>query len=154
MPDDELIRPFIDANVLFSATHKPENVFVRIWAMTGVVPTTSLHAITEVRNNIGEAAQRRRLESLLRWSVIVGDRPDDLIPPNTVLRAKDRPILSAAIGADCNYLLTSDKHDFAHLYKRTIKGVYIMYTMDFCYAFQYRLDLDMLAYNFSEATGW
>ena len=122
--------------------------------MTGVVPTTSHHVIREVRNNIVGDAQKRRLAVLLRWSVVVNDPDNNPIPQDVHLAKKDRPILAAAIAAKRNYLLTSDRHDFAHLYKHTIEGVYIMYTNDFGWAFQYRVDLDMLAYNFSEAAGW
>jgi predicted nucleic acid-binding protein len=103
--------------------------------MTGVVPTSSPYAIGEVIKNIRKNAagqvQERRLGILLRWTVVTDDPVVDPIPTDIVLAKKDRPILAAAIASKCNYLVTSDQHDFARLYKQSIDGVYIMHTRAF-----------------------
>ena len=48
------------------------------------------------------------------------------IPPDTILVEKDRPILSAALSAHANFLLTGDKNHFGHLYGTSVKETLIL----------------------------
>jgi predicted nucleic acid-binding protein len=54
---------------------------------------------------------------------------------------KDRPILAAAISASLDYLVTGDKHHFAHLYGMAISGVQIINPTDFLSLHEDRLPL-------------
>jgi toxin ParE1/3/4 len=44
---------------------------------------------------------------------------------------KDKPILGAAMGAGCAYLVTGDKRVFGHLYGKTVEGVTVLNYLDF-----------------------
>lgn len=67
----------------------------------------------------GATDWRRLIRPLLKTvgSVYVIDRP--IVFDTT----KDRPVLLSAIGSDAEYLVTSDKTDFAHILGTVVYGV-------------------------------
>jgi predicted nucleic acid-binding protein len=108
----EVLRVFLDANILFSASLKEEHRFLQLWKMRDLIPMTSPYAVDEVqRNCIGEA-HAARLVRLLGQTHLVSDVPGSFLPPGILLSPKDAPILVAAIFAGADYLITGDKHHF------------------------------------------
>ena len=109
----DLLRVFLDANILFSAAYKINNGFLEFWSTPGLTAMTSFYAAQEARRNCHGQEHRRRLESLLAQTVIVSDATDSTLPPPITLPDKDRPILVAAINAGADYLITGDKGHFS-----------------------------------------
>jgi predicted nucleic acid-binding protein len=122
MPD--VLRVFLDANILFSATHTPNHGFLRFWTTSEILAMTSLYAVRETRRNCKNQSQLQRLEILLERTVIVSDAPHNALPPGIDLPAKDVPILLAAINAGADVLVTGDKDHFSRWMNRPIKTRY------------------------------
>jgi uncharacterized protein len=112
---------FLDANVIFSASYKPNSKFLAFWNTPNVLIMTSLYAAEEVRRNCETQEQSHRLEALLEQTTIVSDSYYSVLPRNIVLPEKDRPILSSAIDAGATYLVTGDRKHFGSLMNRPIK---------------------------------
>lgn len=119
-------RVFLDANVLFSAAHRPQSHVLWLWERKGIRLLTSEYAIEEARRNLAGAECLERLTGLTAGIEIV------LMPPlaSTVehsqevrLPEKDQPILAAAIQAATTHLLTGDKKHFGSYFGRTVAGV-------------------------------
>jgi len=108
----EDLRVFLDAYILFSAALKTATSFDRFWIMRDLVLLTSRYAADEVRRNSIHAAQDSKLEVLLQKMHLVSDAPGGYLPSNIILPAKDAPILSAAIQAGADFLITGDRHHF------------------------------------------
>jgi len=121
-----MVRVFLDANVLFSASNTGSNIarLIQLLIEHGQAVSSDF-AIEEARRNISikrpnwvdgfnalvdqvEAASSTRFEL-----------PVQLIE-------KDQPILCTAIRAECVYLATGDKRDFGHLYNTTIQKVQVV----------------------------
>jgi len=117
-------RLFLDANVLSAAAYRPEAGLRRLWELSDCVLYTSRYAIGEARVNLGEHAQRERLEKLCRPIHLV-DASTALLPPGILLPQKDRPILAAAIEASATHLLTGDVREFGNLLGKIVAGVLI-----------------------------
>jgi uncharacterized protein len=109
----EILRAFIDANVLFSAAYHPGHEFLAFWHDPGVACLTSFYAADEALRNCVNAAHRSRLEALLEQTHFVSDATGFLLPAPITLPPKDRPILAAAMQAGADYLITGDKIHFA-----------------------------------------
>jgi predicted nucleic acid-binding protein len=124
--DFSLLRIYLDANVLFSAAYSDRNRFLDFWRMHAVIPISSPYAIFEARSHAHRPGHSERLETLLAKTQLVSDVDVRFIPSDIVLVEKDRPILSAAIGAGVDYLVTGDKNDFGHLCARSILGVKVI----------------------------
>jgi predicted nucleic acid-binding protein len=107
-----MLRVFLDANVLFSASSAPDHNFLRLWRDPNVVCITSFYVADEVRRNCVNASHRRRCESLLKQTHLVSGAADFQPPPRIILPVKDRPILAAAMQAGADYLITGDKAHF------------------------------------------
>lgn len=108
----ENLRVFLDANVLFSASLKTATSFDRFWIMRDLVLLTSPYATDEVRRNCVHTAQSSKLERLLQQMHLVSDAPGGYLPSSIVLPPKGAPILSAAIHAGADFLVTGDRHHF------------------------------------------
>jgi predicted nucleic acid-binding protein len=119
MPD--VLRVFLDSNILFSATHKPNHGFLQFWTTPELVPMTSLYAVRETRRNCKNQSQLQRLEFLLERTVIVSDAPRNVLPRGIDLPPKDAPILLAAIDAGADLLITGDKDHFSPWMDRPLK---------------------------------
>jgi len=127
------MRLFLDANVLFSAAHR-ETGSVRaffVLARAGVCElVSSAYAVEEARRNIlrkypGRSADLRALTAAL---TLCGEanRPTLAWAAQHGLPPKDVPILAAAVQAQVDLLVTGDRTDFGHLYRKTLRGVTIL----------------------------
>lgn len=122
-------RAFLDANVLFSAAYKTNSSLTRLWHLSDVEFVTSAYAVEEATRNITLAKPDRlpALQDLLMQTMVIGDPAQFPDLPETIdLKAKDRPILAAAIATHCDYLITGDKTDFGSYYGRVVRGVLIL----------------------------
>lgn len=131
MPELPALRVYLDSNVLFSASRDEPSRFVNFWMLRDVTVVTSQYAVGEVSRNIKSLEHRKRFENLLARTQFVSDADVRLIPADTLLVAKDQPILAAAIAASVDYLVTGDKRHFTHLYAKTISGVHVISPTDF-----------------------
>lgn len=120
------MRIFLDANVLFSASNAPSNV-ARLMQLVlrGHTGVTSDFALEEVGRNIAakRPTWRRAFDAIKAGIEVV---PSVVFPLSVTLDAKDRPILCAAIRAECHLLATGDRQHFGHLYGQTIDGVTVV----------------------------
>jgi hypothetical protein len=85
-----------------------------------------LFVIEEARRNLASKYPQRlgSFGALLRQLTVVGVSRWDLgISKSLPLPEKDQPVLAAAIGLDCDVLLTGDRTHFGPLYGRTFQGV-------------------------------
>lgn len=122
-------RPFLDANVLFSAAHKPGSRISSLWALMDTELVTSQEALDEARRNL-EAHNPRavpRLVALCSSLDIVSAATERVALSDQIsLVAVDRSLLVAAIAASCTHFLTGDKRHFAALYGQTVSGVLVL----------------------------
>ncbi len=125
-------RIFLDANVLFSASWKEKAGVAELWKVDGATLVTSAYALAETIRNIEDRAQRARLEKLMqRVDVVPGARPGQALPDGVFLRAKDMPILQAAIASGATHLITGDLRDFKQLFGKRIDGVLVLRPRDY-----------------------
>lgn len=115
---------FLDANVLFSAAHRPAWTIGRLIVTAEADFITSRYAILEARRNL-DPESRPQLDQMLRRMRIVPDA-FGAPPPGVVLRGKDIPILASAAAAGADLLVTGDERDFGSLFGRTLGGVKII----------------------------
>jgi hypothetical protein len=114
-------KPFLDANVLFTAAHNPGGkcAFVIELGRRGCwsVLTCTL-AVEEARRNLAvkfpDSVQRLTalLKSIEVLATVGGRDCPVALPP------KDRPILVTALSAKCTHLLTGDRRHFGKLMNR------------------------------------
>ena len=100
-------RAFLDANVLFSAAYKTNASLTRLWQLPDVEFVTSAYAVEEATRNITLTKPDRlsALQDILMQTRIINDPTQFPDLPKTInLKAKDRPILAAAIATHCHYL--------------------------------------------------
>lgn len=120
------MRVFLDANILFSASHPR-------WHTHGLIQlllqhcecVTSVYAAEEAIRNVtrhfpAALAGLTKLLSQLEYSEGAGESLD------IQLEAKDYPILAAAIGGGATHLLTGDHRHFGHLMGTEVQGVRIV----------------------------
>ncbi|MEM6260839.1 MAG: hypothetical protein AAGC72_17720 [Planctomycetota bacterium] len=121
-----MLRVFLDANVLFSASNADSNIarLIVLLIETGQAVTSDF-AAEEARRNVmlKRPAWTDALGKLLGQVEVVTSIQFDL--PVT-LAEKDRPILCTSIRSNCQYLATGDRRDFGHLYDHTIEGVTVI----------------------------
>lgn len=92
---------------------------------------TSSYALEEARRNLEGPERLRRLEELADRVRIAGEAGQDLLPDGLELRAKDAPILAAAIHARATHLLTLDRRDFGLFLGKRIRGVLVLHPRDY-----------------------
>ncbi len=119
------IRIYVDSNVLFSASYSDRNRLLQFWHLRNVSLVVSSIAITESIHHARRPDHAARLQTLLSSAEVVSNPDARRLPKEVILAAKDRPILTAAIAAKVNFLVTGDKNHFRHLYGTTVGGVYI-----------------------------
>lgn len=117
---------FLDANVLFSAAYRADAGVRRLWRVKQANLITSAYAAEEAHRNLEEAAQRQRLQGLLRTVRVVAEARDRTLPDAVQLPEKDRPILLAAIAAGATHLITGDVTHFGPHLGQTVEGVLIL----------------------------
>ena len=118
-----MLRVFLDANVLFSASNADSNIARLIAQLieTGQAVTSDFAAEEAKRNILLKRPDwSGALDALLGEVNVVSSIKFDL---PVELTEKDRPILCAAIRSGCQYLSTGDRRDFGHLYDHTVQGV-------------------------------
>ena len=112
MSRPDLLRVFLDANILFSASLKEDHRFLQFWTMPNLIPMTSAYVADEARRNCVSQTHTNRLDRLLEQSHMVSDIPGAFLPRGIILPAKDAPVLAAAVHAGANFLITGDKRHF------------------------------------------
>ena len=121
-----MIRVFLDANVLFSASNAGSHIarLIHLLIEKGEAVTSDF-AVEEARRNvlIKRPAWTGDLEALLARVQVV--RSIQFHLPVT-LAGKDQPILCTAVRSGCQYLVTGDRQDFGHLYDHTVEGVTVV----------------------------
>jgi uncharacterized protein len=121
-----LDRLFLDANILFSASHRRSAGLARLWAVEGAELVTSEYAIIEAQRNLAEPEQRARLEELLKG---VERRASTTLSPRqragVELREKDWPILAGALQSGASHLITGDSRDFGRYFGKKLLGVLV-----------------------------
>lgn len=127
-------RVFLDANVLFSAAHRPDSALRRLWELSNVQLLTSEYAAEEARVNLTEGAPRQRLERLLGDTHVLWAMPAGSLPNGVDLPEKDHLILLGAIEAHATHLLTGDKLHFGKYFGRKIGRVRILPPGDYLMA--------------------
>jgi predicted nucleic acid-binding protein len=110
-----LICLFLDANVLFTATHNPSGkaaLIIDLGAQGYWEVISCSYAIEEARRNISIKFPDtlNRFETLMGTVIKVPSRSGRNCPVG--LPEKDRPILEAAIQRKASHLLTGDIKDF------------------------------------------
>ena len=124
-PPQSRVTFFLDANVLISAAWKENAETALIWKIDGVRLVTSMYVMTEVQRNLPFVVQIERLRGFMTSVEII--LFDELFEPveAAALPAKDRPVLTAAVQAHADYLITGDKKHFSQWFGKTICGVRI-----------------------------
>ncbi len=121
-----MIRVFLDANVLFSASNRDSHIARLVHHLTETAEVvTSDFAAEEARRNIQlkRPTWGTHLKNLLHQIQVV---PSSQFHLRVELSDKDQPILCTAIRSQCQYLATGDRKDFGHLYDQTVEGVTII----------------------------
>jgi hypothetical protein len=122
-------RPFLDANVLYSAGYKETSPLRKLWELPDTELLTSLYAADEARCNLAvdKPNQIESLEKLLAAMTLVAGPSGRLtLPEGVALPQKDCPILLAAIESRATHLLTGDKLHFGRYFGQTVSGVLIL----------------------------
>ncbi|MCA9303426.1 MAG: PIN domain-containing protein [Phycisphaerales bacterium] len=121
-----MVRVFLDANVLFSASNPGSNIERLIQLLTEHGQAVSSDfAIEEARRNITV----KRPDWIDGFNTLVQrieTAPSTRFKLPVELTEKDQPILCTAIRAECVYLVTGDKRDFGHLYNTSVGSVRIV----------------------------
>lgn len=123
-------RPFLDANVLFSAAHRPNAGLLKLWKLKNVRLCSSHYAVEEARINLTHEVQRRRLARLSR-NIDLFDAPSEEIPRGASLPDKDVPILLAAIEAKATHLITGYARHFGPYFGKRIEGILVLRPGDY-----------------------
>ena len=118
-------RLFLDANVLFSAAYRPDAGLLAFWKLRDVKLCSSRYAVEEARENFDEAAQKRRLEKLVRRLELFEAAGTEL-SSDVSLPEKDVPILLAAMEARATHLITGDMRDFGAYFGTRVEGILIV----------------------------
>lgn len=114
-------RVFLDANVLFSASAKPDGVnasIPRLIAARGWVVVASGFVIDEARRNIEKKFPKAEaaLNDLLAQIEVVPEASPQLLSRAALhLPAKDAPVLAAAMSSKAHILVTGDVKHFGGL---------------------------------------
>jgi len=117
---------FLDANVLFSAAYREKSKLITLWDVKNIECVTSNYAFEEAHRNLTEIEQLHRLEKLIKKTKIVPEASEEMLPKNISLIQKDKPILSAALNAKADYLITGDYKDFGQFFGKSILSIIIL----------------------------
>jgi predicted nucleic acid-binding protein len=127
-----LIVLFLDANVLFSAAHRPQSApgLLVDFACAGLVrAVTSEYALEEARRNLALKSPDATLSfERARRTCALSPTPGlaTLAWATAQIAAKDAPILAAAVDGRCDWLVTGDRRDFGPLFGSTRRGVLVV----------------------------
>jgi predicted nucleic acid-binding protein len=120
-------RLFLDANVLISAARKDGSKVLRLWRLPNVELITSEYVLIECRRNLPTPDQQERFAGLMR-SVRLAEFStttefQELPAVMNQLPEKDRPVLTDAIFAHADFLITGDKRHFGQWYGVSLLGI-------------------------------
>lgn len=120
------MRVFLDANVIFSASNSTSAIaqLIALLADKGVLVTSDAALLEAQKNLFLKRPQWMAAYSHLSARLVKVPTVNAVIP--VALDAKDAPLLASAIHAGCDYFVTGDKKDFAHLYNQRPGGVEII----------------------------
>jgi len=127
-----VLRLFLDANVLFTAAHRPEGKAAFLW-IAGADRwrlLSSAYALEEARRNVslkfGDSLGR--LESLATTIELAPQSSAPLLP--LALPDKDQPIWASALAGRATHLLTGDLNDFGpHMNQPEATGGIVIQTV-------------------------
>ena len=121
-----MTRVLLDANILFSCAWREGSGIYKLWERPDVQLVTSPYALKEAESNLAA----KRSEALARLihlaSKVEISSAAAIITEGHGLPDKDLPILAAAVGAKCDYLVTGDITHFGHLIGGQIQGVRVL----------------------------
>ena len=127
----EAVRAFLDANILFSASLGGGS-FGLFWELSKagkVALYTSRYCYLEAIGNL----QRKHSQSLPKFhelmqsvSYVVDEESTHLEWALALIREKDVPVLTAAVEAKVDVLITGDLRDFGHLMNRKDLPIAVM----------------------------
>ena len=109
------LKVFVDSDVLFAGAASPGEhgaslVILQMAEITLIDAVASQQVITECERNIGQKLAQKLPELRLLVSrclrVVPDPQPEDLAAFEGIADPKDLPILVAALGEDCSYLVT------------------------------------------------
>ncbi len=109
------LRVFVDSDVLFAGAASPREhiaslVILQMAEITLINAVASEQVITECERNLGQKLAHKLPEMRLLVSrclhVIPDPQPEDLGAYKGIADPKDLPILVAALGENCRYLVT------------------------------------------------
>ena len=130
-PRGSALRIFLDANILFSAAQSDGAIrrLLRELQAAGHTLVADAYVVAEAERNV--AAKTKAGADLPR--VLATVQVNALMPSPALaeellawLPAKDRPVLSSAIGLQCQMLLTGDRRHFGSGFGRSMGGVLIL----------------------------
>jgi predicted nucleic acid-binding protein len=127
----EVKQVFLDANVLFSASYREENRFLKLWELPGVRCVTSERVLAEAIRNVRDNDHLRRLMALRDKTDVVRDKAEVSLAFDVPLAEKDQHVLRSAVGCEAAYLLTGDKAHFGMYFGRNICGTTVLLPMEF-----------------------
>ena len=124
---------FLDASILVSVAWNPKSVLRDLWQVDTARLFTSSLAANEARANLVVPWRKQGLEGLLGEVTIAAFdvNPASKVPESVQLRAKDRPILGAAIALQATHLITSDLRDFGPYFGQLLCGVLILHPAEY-----------------------
>ena len=120
------MRVFLDANILFSASHARSRMraFLDLLFERAECLTND-YAIKEARRNLELKIPSALpgLDPLIMKCELI---PTLVTEVGVALKAKDIPILGGAIAGNATHLLTGDERDFGLFLGKTIRGVRVV----------------------------
>jgi predicted nucleic acid-binding protein len=124
------MRVFLDANILFSAAKSDGAIrhLLLLLAERGHECCADVYVVAEARKNLvkkGPEAIELLDRILTGMSIYAARVPTAPHQEVDWLPEKDRPVLAAAIGANCEVLVTGDRTHFGTGYGRAFGGVVI-----------------------------
>lgn len=117
-------RLFLDANIFFSASYRPNPGLLVFWKLDNVALCSSHLAVGEARTNLPESVQKQRLSRLVS-ALELFDAAPHVLPHEFSLPEKDVPILLAAIAARATHLITGDVQHFGPHFGKRMEGILI-----------------------------
>ena len=126
-------RPYLDANVFYSAARAPTRVR-RLWELPETELLTSPYAVAETRRNLEQDKPETLadLDALVAAMLLVAEPPPDLsLPAEVSLPDKDQPVFLSALAAQATHFLTGDKRHFGAYRGQTVGGMRVFTPGDY-----------------------
>jgi hypothetical protein len=127
-------RPFLGANVLFSAARSTTSRLRSLWTLSDLQLLSSALAVEEAKRNLAldRPASLSELDLLVTAITIVAEPDASLsLPAQISLPEKDRPLFLSAVQANATHFVTGDKKHFGAYRGQIIAGVTILSPSDY-----------------------